>query len=109
MVGSLSATERTVRLTPARRATPGPMTLPYEHSHTPSRTPTSGRRRRRTLRVGMYTESLAGPHLVDIVAAFEANCPGVEVVLVNTGSVRNYLDVLRDGEVDVLADSTSSV
>jgi DNA-binding transcriptional LysR family regulator len=56
-----------------------------------------------TLRVGMYTESLAGPHLVDIVAAFEARYPDVEVVLVNTGLTRSYLDVLRAGEVDLLA------
>jgi DNA-binding transcriptional LysR family regulator len=56
-----------------------------------------------TVRIGMYTESLAGRYFVDIVAAFEASYPGVEVVLVNTGLVRNYLDVLRDGEVDLLA------
>jgi DNA-binding transcriptional LysR family regulator len=56
-----------------------------------------------TLRIGMYTESLAGPHLVEIVAAFEARHPGAEVALVNTGLERNYLAVLRDGEVDLLA------
>jgi DNA-binding transcriptional LysR family regulator len=56
-----------------------------------------------TLRVGMYTESLAGPHLVDVVAAFESLYPEAEVVLANLGLEHNYLEVLRAGEVDLLA------
>lgn len=56
-----------------------------------------------TLRVGMYTESLGGPHLLEIVRAFEDRHAGADVVLVVTGLARNYLDVLRDHEIDVLA------
>lgn len=56
-----------------------------------------------TLRIGMYTESLGGPHLVAIVRSFEAAHPGATVALVSLGLQRNYLDALRGGEVDVLA------
>ena len=56
-----------------------------------------------TVRIGMYTESLGGPHLLAIVAAFEAAHPAANVALSNLGMGRNYLDVLRAGEVDMLA------
>jgi DNA-binding transcriptional LysR family regulator len=56
-----------------------------------------------TLRIGMYTESLAGPHMVEIITVFEARHPGAEAVLVNTGLNRNYLDALRAGDVDLVA------
>lgn len=56
-----------------------------------------------TLRIGMYTESLAGPHLLDAVASFEVRYPDADVALVNLGLERNYLDVLRSSEVDLLA------
>jgi DNA-binding transcriptional LysR family regulator len=97
-------TSRTVRLTPLGEQLQAAVTLPYVQllqavgASREAATGVAG-----TLRVGMYTESLAGPHFVDIVAAFEARYPGAEVVLVNTGLERNYLDVLGDGEVDLLA------
>jgi DNA-binding transcriptional LysR family regulator len=56
-----------------------------------------------TLRIGMYTESLGGRHLISIVAAFEAAHRGAHVALASLGLQRNYLDVLRDGEADMLA------
>jgi DNA-binding transcriptional LysR family regulator len=56
-----------------------------------------------TLRVGMYTESLGGPRLLDIVRAFEDRHAGASVALIVTGLTRNYLDVLRGQEVDMLA------
>lgn len=55
------------------------------------------------LRVGMYTESLGGPHLLEIVRVFEERHPGASVTLTVTGLARNYLHVLRDHEVDMLA------
>lgn len=56
-----------------------------------------------TLRVGMYTESLGGPHLLEVIRTFESRDPSVTVALVTTGLERNYLDALRSGEVDLLA------
>jgi DNA-binding transcriptional LysR family regulator len=56
-----------------------------------------------TLRVGMYTESLGGPDLLEIVRVFEDRHAGANVVLIVTGLTRNYLDVLRDHEIDMLA------
>jgi DNA-binding transcriptional LysR family regulator len=56
-----------------------------------------------TLRIGMYTESLGGRHLVSIVRSFEASHPDAQVVLASLGLQRNYLDVLRAGEVEMLA------
>jgi DNA-binding transcriptional LysR family regulator len=56
-----------------------------------------------TLRVGMYTESLGGPHLLEIVRVFEDRHAGASVALTVTGLARNYLDVLRGHEVDMLA------
>lgn len=56
-----------------------------------------------TLRIGMYTESLGGRHLVSIVRSFEASHPNANVVLASLGLQRNYLDVLRAGEIDMIA------
>jgi DNA-binding transcriptional LysR family regulator len=56
-----------------------------------------------TLRIGMYTESLGGRYLVSIVTSFEASHPGANVALASLGLQRNYLDVLRAGEVDMIA------
>jgi DNA-binding transcriptional LysR family regulator len=97
-------TSRTVRLTSLGEQLQASVTVPYAQllqavgARRQAATGVAG-----TLRIGMYTESLAGAHLVDVVIEFEARYSGVEVVLVNTGLVRNYLDVLRDGEVDLLA------
>lgn len=56
-----------------------------------------------TLRLGMYTESLAGGHMLEIERAFRTRHPGADVALIVTGLARDYLDVLRAGEVDMLA------
>lgn len=56
-----------------------------------------------TLRLGMYTESLGGPRLLDIISAFEASHTGTDVVLAGLGVQRNYLDALRNGDVGMLA------
>jgi DNA-binding transcriptional LysR family regulator len=56
-----------------------------------------------TLRVGMYTESLGGPHFLEIVRVYEQRHENVGVSVVVTGLARNYLNVLRGGEVDMLA------
>jgi DNA-binding transcriptional LysR family regulator len=97
-------TSRAVRLTALGERLQAAVTLPYAQllqaveASREAATGVAG-----TLRIGMYTESLAGPHLVEIVATFEARHPGAEVVLVTTGLERNYFDVLRCGEVDLLA------
>jgi DNA-binding transcriptional LysR family regulator len=56
-----------------------------------------------TLRVGMYTESLGGPHLLEIVRVFQDRHADASVELIVTGLTRNYLEVLRDHEADMLA------
>lgn len=56
-----------------------------------------------TLRLGMYTESLAGDHMLEIERAFRTSHPAADVALIVTGLERDYLDVLRAGEVDMLA------
>jgi DNA-binding transcriptional LysR family regulator len=56
-----------------------------------------------TLRIAMYTESLAGRHLLSIIRAFESRHAAADVSLLITGLDRNYLDVLRHGEADMLA------
>jgi len=50
------------------------------------------------LRIGMYSGHLVGGHILGIVALFKSRHPAAEVVFVNTGLARNYLDVLRGGE-----------
>lgn len=55
-----------------------------------------------TLRIGMYTRALGGPHLVEMMDRFNAGHPGWTAAYVDTG-VRDYLAVLRAGEVDMLA------
>ena len=56
-----------------------------------------------TLRIGFYFTLSAGPHMPAIVHTFETRHPGCEVTFINTGYERNYVDVLRAGEVDALA------
>jgi DNA-binding transcriptional LysR family regulator len=45
----------------------------------------------------------ASPRMTEIIAAFETRHPGAEAVLVITGLTRNYLDAMRDGDVDLVA------
>jgi DNA-binding transcriptional LysR family regulator len=56
-----------------------------------------------TLRVGIYFTLSLGRHIPDIVRTFESRHPDCEVAFINTGYRRNYVDVLRAGEVDMLA------
>jgi DNA-binding transcriptional LysR family regulator len=54
------------------------------------------------LRLGMYTQVNGGPHLLEIVKAFQARYPSCRVQLIETGLTRNQLEWLRDREVDLL-------
>lgn len=54
------------------------------------------------LRVGTYMRVLLGPHWSEIVEAFENRHPGCRVTFIDTGLDRDYLDWLREGEVDVV-------
>jgi DNA-binding transcriptional LysR family regulator len=54
------------------------------------------------LRIGMYTQAIGGPHMVEIIKAFHARHPNCEVVFLDTGLVRGQSDWLRSGEVDLL-------
>lgn len=56
-----------------------------------------------TLRIGIYFTLSAGPYMPEIVRTFERRHPQCSVEFVNTGFLRNYVDVLREGEVDMLA------
>jgi DNA-binding transcriptional LysR family regulator len=56
-----------------------------------------------TLRIGIYALAGVGPHMVKIVRTFESRHPGADVAFVNLGLDRNYLEALRDGEVDMYA------
>jgi DNA-binding transcriptional LysR family regulator len=56
-----------------------------------------------TLRIGMYAPASVGPHMVKIAHTFETRHPGADIAFVNTGLERDYIDVLRDGQVDMLA------
>lgn len=56
-----------------------------------------------TLRLGLYSEFLGGRHLLDMISSFETSHPGVRVTLVGLTLRENYLDLLRQGEVDMLA------
>jgi DNA-binding transcriptional LysR family regulator len=54
------------------------------------------------LRIGIYAIS-AGPHMPEIVRTFETHHPDCRVTFVNVGYERSYVDVLRAGEIDMLA------
>jgi DNA-binding transcriptional LysR family regulator len=56
-----------------------------------------------TLRIGCYTPGSAGRHIVAITDTFEARHPGAEVVFLNLSFDRSYLEVLRAGDVDMIA------
>jgi DNA-binding transcriptional LysR family regulator len=97
-------TSRSVRLTPAGERLRAAVTDPYLQLQQAIRTSRDAAAAvTGTLRIGMYTESLGGPHLVDIVASFETAHPSANVALTSLGLQCNYLDVLRAGGVDMLA------
>ncbi len=54
------------------------------------------------LRIGMYTQTIGGPYMVEIVKSFRARHPNCEVAFLDTGLVRGQSDWLRSGEVDLL-------
>jgi DNA-binding transcriptional LysR family regulator len=56
-----------------------------------------------TLRVGSYEPVNTGPRWVAIVRDFETRYSECHVEFVHVGLERNYLDVLRSGELDMLA------
>jgi DNA-binding transcriptional LysR family regulator len=56
-----------------------------------------------TLRIGMLSPVLGGPHMVEIVKAFQSQHPNCEVAFTDTGMVRGQFDWLRSDEVALLA------
>lgn len=55
------------------------------------------------LRVGMYSPTNAGPHMLDIVKTFAERHPDCEVIFAETSVARSQLDWLQSGDVDLLA------
>jgi len=55
-----------------------------------------------TVRLGLLNAASGGPHMLAIIGAFEARHPGCAVEMVQL-PVRGRYDVLRRGEVDVMA------
>jgi DNA-binding transcriptional LysR family regulator len=97
-------TSRSVRLTPIGEQLRATATQPYlELQQAVLSTRDAVAAITGTLRIGMYTESLGGRHLVSIVRSFEASHRNANVVLASLGLQRNYLDVLRAGEIDMIA------
>jgi DNA-binding transcriptional LysR family regulator len=97
-------TSRSVRLTPIGEQLRATATQPYlELQQAVRSTRDAVAAITGTLRIGMYTESLGGRHLVSIVRSFEASHRNANVVLASLGVQRNYLDVLRAGEIDMIA------
>jgi DNA-binding transcriptional LysR family regulator len=56
-----------------------------------------------TIRIGMHSPVNGGPHMIQIVELFEDRHPACDVSIVDIGLVRNQLETLRSGEVDLLA------
>jgi DNA-binding transcriptional LysR family regulator len=56
-----------------------------------------------TLRIGMYFAVTGGPHMLEVVKAFEEHHPGCKVEFVDTGFERSQFDWLRTGDADLLA------
>lgn len=56
-----------------------------------------------TLRLGMYMPINGGPHLLEVIKAFEAEHPHCKVALIDTGFERDQLDWLRANDADLLA------
>jgi DNA-binding transcriptional LysR family regulator len=56
-----------------------------------------------TLRIGIYSRLSCGPQWLQIVRTFKTRHPGCAIEIVDTKFEQNYLDVLRRGEVDMLA------
>lgn len=54
------------------------------------------------LRIGMYARITCGPHWREIVQTFQSRHPSCEVELIHENFGRDYLDRLRNGEVEIL-------
>jgi DNA-binding transcriptional LysR family regulator len=97
-------TSRRVRITPLGEQLQAALTGPYHElleavavAHETA-TGVAG-----VLRLGMYTPINGGPHLLEIIRAFEDRYPRCKVSLIDTGIDRDQLDWLREGDADVLA------
>jgi DNA-binding transcriptional LysR family regulator len=56
-----------------------------------------------TLRIGMYARVNCGAHWLEIEREFRARHPDCAIEIIDTKFDSNYLDLLRNGEVDLLA------
>jgi DNA-binding transcriptional LysR family regulator len=96
-------TSRRVRLTPLGEQLASELATPYrELKDALLRAREAATGVAGTLRIGFYAMS-AGPHMPDIVRVFETRHPHCEVVFVNIGYERSYVDILRTGEIEMLA------
>ena len=97
-------TSRRVRLTPVGRELQNslaPLYRDLENAFDAARRRATGVAG--TLRIGTYAPAGVGPHMVEIVRTFQARYPGATVAFVSLGLDRNYLDALREGDVDMHA------
>jgi DNA-binding transcriptional LysR family regulator len=97
-------TSRRVRLTPVGERLRQNLAHPYaalEHAFIDAREVATGVAG--TLRIGIYARLSCGPHWLEIIRTFKTRHPGCAVEIIDTKFERNYLDVLRNGEVDMLA------
>ena len=97
-------TSRHVRLTPVGERLLGSIAPVYrdlEHAFENCRQAATGVAG--TLRIGSYSAVIAGAHMVEIVNSFQTRHPDAHAEFINLPLDRNYLDVLRAGEVDMLA------
>lgn len=96
-------TSRDVRLTPEGEQFRTAVAQPYLQLQQAIQTSRDARTAvSETLRLGMYAEFMAGPRLFDIISSFEASHPGARVSLVGLTLQSNYLNLMRQGEVDML-------
>jgi DNA-binding transcriptional LysR family regulator len=97
-------TSRRVRLTPLGERLRDNIAGPYEQlrrGFTATGLTATGLTER--LRIGMYMRLSGGPHWHEIVRTFRSRHPSCELKIIDTKPDRNYLDALRNGEVDLLA------
>lgn len=55
------------------------------------------------VRIGSFARVVLGPYIDDIFELFESRHPDCHARYVDTGADRDYLDWLRDGDVDIIA------
>jgi DNA-binding transcriptional LysR family regulator len=97
-------TSRRVRLTPAGARLRDGIDTPYhelERAFAVAREIATGIAG--TLRIGMHSPVNGGPHMVRIIELFEERHPACDVSIIDIGLVRDQLETLRAGEVDLLA------